>query len=89
MTLHECTRLCVSSEAALNTPELVSEPQEVSRTPRITEESGSAASGPSLYLFRFTELLKPTEVLDLLRSTEVEVVILDRGAHFDQASKSR
>ena len=84
MTLHECTRLCVSSEAALNTPELVSEPQELSLTPRITGESGSVASGPNLYLFRFTALLKPTEVLDLLRSTEVEVVILDRGLSRDE-----
>ena len=69
--------MCVSSEAALNTPELVSEPQEVSRAPRITEESASPIS--CLYLFRLTALPKPTEVLDLLRSTEVEVVIRDRG----------
>ena len=76
--------MCVSSEAALNTPELVSEPQEVSRAPRITEESASASGAPCLYLLRFTELLKPTEVLDLCSSTEVEVVILDLGLSRDE-----
>ena len=35
-------------------------------------------------MFRFTELLKPTEVLDLWRSTEVEVVILDLGLSRDE-----
>ena len=76
--------MCVSSEAALNTPELVSEPQEMSRAPRITEESASASGAPCLYLLRFTELLKPTEVLDLCSSTEVEVVILDLGLSRDE-----
>lgn len=76
--------MCVSSEAALNTPELVSEPQEMSRAPRITEESASASGASCLYLLRFTELLKPTDVLDLCSSTEVEVVILDLGLSRDE-----
>lgn len=68
--------LCVSSEPTLNTPELVSEPQELSRTLR-------SAGGGSLGLCMSapTKLLKPTEVLDL--RTEVEVVILGRGLSRD------
>ena len=72
--------LCVSSEPTLNTPELVSEPQELSRTLR-SAGGGSLAGSLGLCMSAPTKLLKPTEVLDL--RTEVEVVILGRGLSRD------
>ena len=73
--------LCVSSEPTLNTPELVSEPQELSRTLR-SAGGGSLAGSLGLCIMSApTKLLKPTEVLDL--RTEVEVVILGRGLSRD------